>query len=72
MLKQEVGQRFLICRKELKLSQKAVADKLGTAQPVYQRFEKGVYECNYTQLLKLSEIFDVSVDYLLGKKEERR
>ncbi len=49
--------------------QKDVAEMLGVAQPVYQRFEAGVYECNYEQLARLSEIFDVTVDYLLGKAD---
>ena len=69
MLKQEVGKKFKTCREELKMSQRDVAVLLGVAQPVYQRFEKGIYECNYEQLLKLSEIFDVSLDFLFGKKE---
>lgn len=69
MLKQEIGNRFKTCREELKLSQRDVAKLLNVAQPVYQRFEKGIYECTYEQLLKLSEIFDVSIDYFFGKKE---
>lgn len=69
MLKQDVGNRFKICREELKLSQRDVAKLLNVAQPVYQRFEKGIYECTYEQLLKLSEIFDVSIDYFFGKKD---
>ena len=68
-MKSEVGKRLYECRKTLKLTQKAVADKLGVAQPVYQRFESGIYECNYEQLVKLAEIFDVSVDYLLGRAD---
>ena len=68
-MKEEVGKRFGECRKALNLTQKEVATRLGVAQPVYQRFEKGIYECNYSQLVALSDIFDVSVDYLLGKAD---
>ena len=68
-MKQLVGKRLYECRKALNLTQKEVATALGVAQPVYQRFESGIYECNYEQLLRLSEIFDVSVDYLLGKAD---
>ena len=68
-MKEEVGKRFLECRKACKLTQKQVAEALGVAQPVYQRFEKGLFECDYSQLVKLSELFDVSIDYLLGKEE---
>lgn len=69
MLKEEVGARLKECRTSMGLTQKAVAEKLGAAQPVYQRFEKGTFECNYEQLKILCEIFDVSADYLLGIKE---
>ena len=68
-MKVQVGQRFLECRTAAGLTQKQVADLLGVSQPVYQRFEKGIFECNYEQLSKLSEIFDVTVDYLLGKAD---
>ncbi len=68
-MKEEVGKRLLDCRKALNLTQKQVADVLGVAQPVYQRFEKGIFECNYDQLVKLSDLFGVSVDYLLGKAD---
>lgn len=69
MLKVEVGNRLKECRISLKMSQREVADLLGVAQPVYQRFEKGIFECNYDQLSKLCEIYDVSLDYLFGKKD---
>ena len=68
-MKEEVGKRLLECRKSCKLTQKQVAEKLGVAQPVYQRFEKGQFECSYYQLVVLSDLFDVSIDYLLGKAE---
>lgn len=69
MLKVEVGNRLKECRLALKMSQREVASRLGVAQPVYQRFEKGIFECNYDQLSKLCEIYDVSLDYLFGKKD---
>ena len=68
MLKEDLGFRLKEARKQLNLTQKQVAEKLGVAQPVYQRFEKGVYECNYEQLKTLCEILDISADYLLGIK----
>ena len=69
-MKENVGKRLRECRMALGLSQREVAQKLGVAQPVYQRFEKGIFECNYWQLVALCDIFDVSCDYLLGRKEE--
>lgn len=68
MIKYELGQRLKECRLQMGLSQRDVAKKLGVAQPVYQRFEKGIYECNYEQLKALCDVYDVTADYLLGRK----
>ncbi|MBQ9144944.1 MAG: helix-turn-helix transcriptional regulator [Clostridia bacterium] len=66
-MKEEVGKRLKECRKALKLTQAEVAQVLGVAQPVYLRFEKGIYECSYEQLVKLANLFDVTIDFLLGR-----
>lgn len=68
-LKEAVGMRLKETRIQLGLTQRDVAAMLGVAQPVYQRFKKGVYECNYGQICELCKIFDISADYLLGLKE---
>ena len=66
MLREELGAKLKECRITMGLTQKTVAERLGVAQPVYQRFEKGTFECNYEQLKALCTIFEVSSDYLLG------
>lgn len=66
MLKEEVGKRLKECRVQLKMTQRDVAKILNVAQPVYQRFEKGIFECNYSQLCELCKLYEVSADYLLG------
>ncbi len=48
------------------MTQRDVAAKLGVAQPVYQRFEKGIFECSYEQLAAICRLYDISADYLLG------
>lgn len=65
-LKEEVGKKLKDRREQLSLTQRQVAAALGIAQPVYQRFEKGVFECSYEQLKELCKLFDISADYLLG------
>ena len=67
--KEEVGKRLRECRLGLGYTQSEVANLMGIKQPVYQRFEKGVFECNYSQLIKLADIYEVSIDYLLGRSE---
>lgn len=68
-LREEAGKRFKERRKSLCLTQAQVAASLGVAQPVYQRFEKGQYECTYEQLVRLADLFDVSVDFLLCRTD---
>ncbi len=69
ILKEEVGRKLKERRLQLKMSQREVAAALGVSQPVYQRFEKGVFECSYAQLRALCKLFDLSADYLLGLSE---
>lgn len=42
---------------------------LGVSQPSYIRYENGTSEPSQENLVKIANIFDVSVDYLLGRKE---
>lgn len=65
-LKESVGEKLRERRQQLHLTQREVAAALGVAQPVYQRFEKGIYECSYAQLAQLCQLFDLSANYLLG------
>ena len=65
-LKESVGEKLRERRQELHLTQREVAAALGVAQPVYQRFERGIYECSYAQLAQLCKLLDLSANYLLG------
>ena len=56
-------------RKLNNLSQRQVADYLGITQPSYIRYENGKAEPSLENLVKLADLFDVSVDYLLGRKD---
>lgn len=69
MLKAAVGNRLKECRLSRNMTQMQVAAYLGVAQPVYQRYEKGVYECTYEQIVKLCDLFDISADFLLCRTE---
>lgn len=56
-------------RKLNKMTQREVAEYLNIAQPSYIRYENGTSEPNLDNLVKLADLFDVSVDYLLGREE---
>lgn len=68
-IKIEVGKRIKESRKLSGYTQKQVASILLMTQQQYSRFENGIFELSYSQLIKISELFDVSVDYLLGLKQ---
>lgn len=60
--------RLKEARKNARLSQQKVADYIGVSQNTYSYWENGKYNIDNESLKKLSELFDVSVDYLLGKE----
>ncbi len=52
-------------REDHDLSQAEVASKLGIAQTVYSRYERGFQTIPLEHLLILSKIYNVSLDYLV-------
>ncbi len=56
-----------LLRKEKGLSQKQVATDLNISQALLSHYEKGVRECGLDFVIKLSDYYNVSCDYLLGK-----
>lgn len=47
-------------------TQKEIAQILSCEREVYRRYEKGIYEIPVWALIKLSEFYNVSTDYILG------
>ena len=68
-LKCSVGERLKESRVAASLTQMQVAQKLKMTQQQYSRFENGIFELNYSQVVFLCDLFDISADYLLGRKE---
>ena len=54
-----------------KMSQKALADKLGVSKSVVSFYESGERLPSYDVLIKISRIFNVTTDYLLDVERER-
>ena len=63
------SKRLTELRKEKGLTQAELADKLGVLQRSVSHWENGTRECDFETLIKLSIIFSVSTDYLLGKTD---
>lgn len=62
-------ERLAELRKLHGYTQTFVAGKLDIKQPSYLRYENGNAEPSLINLVKLADLYDVSVDYLLGRKE---
>lgn len=58
-------------RKSRKLLQKDLARYLQIAESTYSYWEQGKFEPDTETLKKLADYFDVSVDYLLGRAENK-
>lgn len=52
------------------LTQKNVADYIGCSPTVYSRYEGEKRKLSIDMLIKLSQFFDVSIDYIVGNKIE--
>ena len=56
-------------REKENYTQIALAEKLGVTSQTILNWENGIYEPNISQLCKLADIFDVSIDYLVDRKD---
>ena len=68
----EFSERLKKLRKDAGLTQVDVAEKLGISQPAYASWERGIKKPTQGNLVKLSKILYVSVDYLLGNTENKQ
>lgn len=58
-------------RKERGISQKKAASDLGISQALLSHYEKGIRECGLDFVIRCSEYYGVTADYLLGISENR-
>ena len=64
-----IGEKIKNKRKELNLTQEYLAKELNISRQAVSKWEKGLSEPSMDNLLKLSEIFGVDIEYF--KKEEK-
>lgn len=63
-----VGNNLKSARKAAGMSQRQVAETMLMTQQQYSRFENGVFELNYEQIVKLCGLLDVTPDELFDVK----
>ncbi len=64
------GQRLHALRLKEQVTQKAMAEFLGCTTSNYQKMEYGQVNVSATTLIALAERFHVSIDYLLGLRDQ--
>lgn len=62
-----IGNRAYEARKNKNLKQHEVGAALGIHQATYSKFENGQYDMPLSQVIKLCNILDVSVSWLIGE-----
>ena len=63
--------RIKSLREELSMTQQGLADKLFLTQKTINSYEVGRTRPNIETLCKLADIFDTSIDYLVGNSNVR-
>jgi transcriptional regulator with XRE-family HTH domain len=63
---EKIGANLKQARKDVKLTQKQVAEKFNMTQQQYSRFENGVFELNYTQILELCKLYNITPNELFS------
>ena len=58
-------------RTEHQISQKDLAERLGISDRAYRYYEEGKRYPDFQGLLMLADCFRVSLDYLVGRSNER-
>ena len=61
-----IYRRIRDLREDHDLTQKEIAQKLNCSQQVYSNYELGQRDIPTDILIKLSQMYNVSVDYILG------
>jgi transcriptional regulator with XRE-family HTH domain len=62
-----IGEHIMLLRKQKKLSQAALAKAIGTSGDIIGRYERGIMTPSIDVVIKLADVLEVSIDFLVGK-----
>lgn len=65
----DLSERIVFLRKQKKLTQEKVGEMVNMSQRSVANWESGDRSPSLSTLIELSELFNVSLDYLLGKTD---
>ena len=72
MITDKFHRNLAALRRDSGLSQKKVSADLGISQALLSHYEKGIREPSFDFLIRCADYFDCSVDYLLGRTNDKR
>jgi transcriptional regulator with XRE-family HTH domain len=67
----DFSQRLKKLRKDKHLTQAQVAERIGVTASMVSSYETDIRLPSYEVMLRIADVFGVSVDYLLGRQEKR-
>lgn len=65
-------QRLEDLRIDHDMTQSEIADQLQCQREVYRRYERGTRQIPVDMLMRLSELYNVSLDYIVGLTNETK
>ena len=68
-MKHKFAEQLNGLRIENNLSRAKLAEKLNVSPRLISYWESDQRECDFDMLIKIADIFSVSIDYLLGRKD---
>lgn len=63
------SEQLAALRIENNLTRAQLAQQLNISVRLVSYWENGQRECDFDMLIKIADLFSVSIDYLLGRKE---
>ena len=66
----EFAERLKTLRKQVKLTQAQIAEKLDISQQAYASWERGVKKPTQDNLVKIAQVLNVSIDYLVSNSDK--
>lgn len=67
-----IAERLKYLRKQKRLTQSELAEKLNITRGTYAHYEIGKRNPDYETLNRLADFFDVDTDYLLGRTDKKK
>ena len=67
-----LAERLKKIRKETKLTQKVLSDKLGFPTSTYAQYERGERIPTTLKLLTIASFYDISFDFITGRSNKRK